>query len=163
VQVLQERHGVVRHRRSLLRPPGGRPFPTRTDPGLSPGASGRLNARVRRVGRVGPGRPPAVGADPRSRPRPPRSGSAYPLRHLESDAPALPNLKVYDVPEPGKRYVLGADPAEGNPTSDDSALSVHDADTGEQVAALAGKYDPAVFASTIRTVSGWYNDAPAMV
>jgi hypothetical protein len=32
------------------------------------------------------------------------------------------------LPEPGHKYVSGADPAEGNPTRDDSALCVLDAD-----------------------------------
>jgi hypothetical protein len=30
------------------------------------------------------------------------------------------------LPEPGHKYGIGADPAEGNPTSDDSALCVRD-------------------------------------
>jgi hypothetical protein len=37
-------------------------------------------------------------------------------------------------------------PAEGNPSWDDSALVVLDAGTGEEVASLAGKFQPAVLA-----------------
>ena len=33
----------------------------------------------------------------------------------------------------------GADPAEGNPTSDDSALTILERDSGEEVASLASK------------------------
>src|SRR5207249_2790712 len=45
-------------------------------------------------------------------------------------SPPIPGLVVYKPPEPGHRYVIGADPAQGNPTSDDSALEVLDLATG---------------------------------
>src|SRR5262249_31323418 len=48
--------------------------------------------------------------------------------------PAIPGLVVYAPPAPGRRYVVGADPAEGNPTSDPSALEVLDVDSGEEAA-----------------------------
>lgn len=79
------------------------------------------------------------------------------------DAPSLPNLDIYIAPQVGARYVLGADPAEGNPTSDDSAITVVDITTGEECASFAGKVEPAVFASYITQVSKFYNYAPAMV
>src|SRR5207302_534809 len=44
--------------------------------------------------------------------------------------PALAGLTIYAVPARGRVYVVGADPAEGNPTSDDSALAVLDAVSG---------------------------------
>jgi hypothetical protein len=78
-------------------------------------------------------------------------------------APALPGLTVYAPPVPGRRYVVGADPAEGNPTSDDSALEVLDADSGEEVASLAGRFEPATFAAQCDAVGRWYNGAPVMV
>lgn len=81
------------------------------------------------------------------------------LRH----APSLPDLNIYIAPQPGARYVLGADPAEGNPNSDDSACTVIDVENGEEVANLVGKYEPAIFASYIAQVSAFYNHAPAMV
>ncbi len=84
-----------------------------------------------------------------------------PLRAKGS--PSLPNLEVYVAPVPGKRYVLGADPAEGNPNSDDSAVVVVDVDTGEECATMAGKYEPAIFSSYISMISIYYNHAPAMV
>src|SRR5690606_17347792 len=43
-------------------------------------------------------------------------------------APAVPGLVVWRRPQDGHLYVIGADPAEGNPTSDDSAATVLDAD-----------------------------------
>ena len=57
----------------------------------------------------------------------------------------MPNLTIYKEPMPGRHYVIGADPAEGNPNSDDSAGNVLDADTWEEVAVFAGKWEPRVF------------------
>src|SRR5262249_58666355 len=86
-----------------------------------------------------------------------------PLQELPLGAPAIPNLEVYVLPQPDHRYVIGADPAEGNPTSDDSALTVLDKDSGEEVAALAGKLQPAVLAAHADALGLWYNGAPIMV
>jgi hypothetical protein len=58
---------------------------------------------------------------------------------------------------------VGADPAEGNPTSDPSALEVLDVDSGEEVASLAGRFEPATFAAHVDAVGRWYNGAPALV
>jgi hypothetical protein len=77
--------------------------------------------------------------------------------------PAIPGLAVYVLPVPGHRYVVGADPAEGNPTSDPSALEVLDVDSGEEVASLAGRFEPATFAAHIDAAGRWYNYAPVMV
>jgi hypothetical protein len=80
-----------------------------------------------------------------------------------STPPALPGLVLYAVPHVGRRYVIGADTAEGNPGSDDSALTVLDVDSGEEVASLAGRSEPATFAAQIDAVSRYFNRAPAMV
>jgi hypothetical protein len=77
--------------------------------------------------------------------------------------PAIPGLAVYALPAAGRRYVVGADPAEGNPTSDPSALEVVDVGTGEEVATLAGRYEPATFAAHVDAVGRWYHHAAAMV
>jgi hypothetical protein len=82
--------------------------------------------------------------------------------HKESGAPALPGLLVYALPVPGRDYVLGADPAEGNPTSDESACSVGDLLTGEEVAVLGGRFEPATFANYIHELATWYG-ASAMI
>lgn len=71
-------------------------------------------------------------------------------------APTEPGVKVFVPPEVGARYVIGADPAQGNPTSDDSALCVYNADTGEQVAAAANKWEPATFGAVIDKLGQWY-------
>ena len=76
----------------------------------------------------------------------------------------LPNgLLVYDLPVPGVEYVLGGDPAEGNPSSDDSAACVIEKISGRQVAKLAGKFEPRVFAGQIAKVCKFYNNAPALI
>lgn len=78
-------------------------------------------------------------------------------------SPSLPGLVIFKEPEEGKRYVIGADPAEGNPTSDDSSLHVVDVDKGEECAVMSGKSEPDVFASYLAQVSAYYNHAPALV
>ena len=77
--------------------------------------------------------------------------------------PALPGLRVYKLPEPGRSYVIGGDPAEGNPTSDESSLHVLDSITGEEVAGLGGKFQPDTFASYIDMIGKWYNHAAVLV
>ncbi len=77
--------------------------------------------------------------------------------------PLLPGLKVYMPPRPGKKYVIGADPAEGNPNSDDSAVQVVDAATGAQCAVLKGKFDVDVLAQYIEKLAWWYNKAHVLV
>lgn len=77
--------------------------------------------------------------------------------------PAIPGLEVYCPPVASGRYIIGGDPAEGNPNSDDSALTVLDFATGEECAVLAGKFEPSTFGSHIKELSAYYNSAPAMI
>jgi hypothetical protein len=77
--------------------------------------------------------------------------------------PAIPNLTIYAPPVPRRRYAIGADPAEGNPTSDESAATVLDADSCEEVASLAGIFQPDVFAAHLNTIGRWYNRASLLV
>jgi hypothetical protein len=86
-----------------------------------------------------------------------------PLAYLPAGAPSVPGLEVYATPRPGRSYVVGADPAEGNPTSDDSALTVLDRETGEEAAALAGKFQPSTFAAHIDALGRWFNGAAVLV
>jgi hypothetical protein len=86
-----------------------------------------------------------------------------PLAPLPAGAPAIPALEVYVLPQRGRSYVLGADPAEGNPTFDDSAVTVLDRASGEEVASLAGKFQPAVFAAHIDMIANWYGGAGVLV
>jgi hypothetical protein len=78
------------------------------------------------------------------------------------DAPAIPQMRVFVYPDPRRRYVIGADPAQGNPNSDDSALIVLDDLTGEEVCNCVGKFEPAVFGNMIDKIAKWYK-APVMV
>lgn len=75
----------------------------------------------------------------------------------------LSELEIYVKPRPGRSYVIGADPAEGNPSSDESSATVLDADTGEECSVLSGLFEPAVFGGHIKTLSEIYNGAPALV
>lgn len=77
--------------------------------------------------------------------------------------PAIAGLEIYALPQPDTEYVIGGDPAEGNPTSDDSALTVLNRITGEEVAALSGLYEPSTFAAHIHNIGMWYNKAGVMV
>jgi hypothetical protein len=70
---------------------------------------------------------------------------------------------VFALPQPGHKYVIGVDPAEGNPTSDESTLCVLDAGTGEQVAELAGRLEPSVLASYACQVAQWFHNAGVLV
>lgn len=75
----------------------------------------------------------------------------------------LPGLIMYAEPHWTRSYVVGADPAEGNPTSDDSSLHVLDAESGEEVAKMAAKIEPTTFAEHIASICRYYNDAPALI
>jgi hypothetical protein len=78
---------------------------------------------------------------------PPLTADQLVLEHFAAPAaPSLPFLTVFAKPQQGHQYVIGADPAEGNPTSDESAATVLDEATAEQVAVLAGRIEPDVFA-----------------
>lgn len=83
--------------------------------------------------------------------------------HQHPKPPAIPGLLVYKIALPGRKYLIGADPAEGNPTSDDSALVVLDQDTGEEVCSLAGRLEISTFSAYIDQISTYYNHAPALI
>lgn len=76
--------------------------------------------------------------------------------------PSIPNLEVFQIRQEGHRYVIGGDPAEGNPNSDPSALTVLDVDTGEEVAALAGRFEPTVLAGYADELGTYYYRAGIM-
>ncbi len=69
--------------------------------------------------------------------------------------PSLPHLAVWELPQPGRCYVIGADPAEGNPQSDESAACLLDAVTGDQVAVWSGRFEPATFAHGLAAIAAW--------
>ncbi len=77
-------------------------------------------------------------------------------------SPSLPGLTIWETPIPGHRYVIGADPAEGNPNSDESAGCVLDGVTWAQVAELTGKIEPSTFAVYLDELGRWYNSADVL-
>lgn len=82
---------------------------------------------------------------------------------LHGLGPAIMGLAIWQRPEPGRAYIIGADPAEGNPQSDESAACVLDTLTGTEVATLAGRFDPAVFGAYLSQVAAYYNGAGVLV
>lgn len=74
----------------------------------------------------------------------------------------LPGLRIFKpVYNLGEFFVSG-DPAEGNPTSDDSVGHVLDISNGEECAVLAGKFEPSVFAEYLAKLARYYNNAPIL-
>ena len=78
---------------------------------------------------------------------------------LPAGVPSIPGLRVYVLPEKGRTYKIGLDPAEGNPTSNDSAFVVVDEESGEECASYRGKVQPATIANYADRVGQFYNNA----
>jgi hypothetical protein len=76
---------------------------------------------------------------------------------------SLPFLQLYVVPQLSHQYVIGADPAEGSPESNDSVAHVVARDTLEEVCVLAGKIEPKVFAGYLHALSKTFGGAKLMV
>lgn len=79
-------------------------------------------------------------------------------------APAIPGLVLYRAPAPGEKCVIGADPAEGNPSSDDSAATVLSASAprADELGRLRGKFEPAVFGAHLDRIGQYFNRAGVM-
>lgn len=84
---------------------------------------------------------------------------------LPAGSPALgvAGLRVYKAPEKGKKYVVGVDPAQGNPNSDNSVSIVCEWETLEEVAVFSGKFEPSVLTAYTAELAGWYNAASVLV
>lgn len=78
-------------------------------------------------------------------------------------APSLPGLVIYQAFVTMQRYRIGVDPAEGNPTSDDSAITVLRENNGEEVAKLKGKFQPSTLAAAADKLGTYYGNAKLMV
>lgn len=72
-------------------------------------------------------------------------------------------LRVYKVPDPKKRYVIGADVSEGLPGGDMSAAQVLELPDLEQVAVYEDRLDPDDFADVLYHLGRIYGWAPLMV
>ena len=68
-------------------------------------------------------------------------------------------VEVWEKPQPGVRYIIGIDTAEGLASGDNSVACVGRADTGLQVAELVCREEPAVFAELVMRLGQYYNDA----
>jgi len=71
-------------------------------------------------------------------------------------------LQVWKMPQAGKHYVVGADPAEGIRDSgehDFCSADVVEVETWEQVAHLHGKWDTHEFGLILAALGRWYNEA----
>jgi hypothetical protein len=86
---------------------------------------------------------------------------AKPLEE-ESDFPDVPGLIVYKKPDPESRYVIGADPSEGLPTSDPASLTVMDIFTKEEAALFAAPVEPSILGGYINKLGHWYNRASVL-
>lgn len=71
-------------------------------------------------------------------------------------------LKVWNGPVRGKKYFIGADPAEGLIHGDFSTAQVID-ENGLQVAEYRAHVEPDLFAVYLRTLGLWYNKAMLIV
>jgi hypothetical protein len=78
-------------------------------------------------------------------------------------APTLPGLTVYQTPIPDRKYIVGVDTAEGNPTSDDSSIEIRDLETGHEAACLAGKIEPSTTGYYASEIAKYYYGAPIIV
>jgi len=68
-------------------------------------------------------------------------------------------LRVWQEPQPGRRYVCGADTAEGLPKGDYDAAVIADFQTGVEVAELHGHWEPETYAHHLATTCTTYNRA----
>ncbi|WP_447579922.1 phage terminase large subunit family protein [Acinetobacter baumannii] len=68
-------------------------------------------------------------------------------------------MEIWKHPQPGKRYVIGADTSEGKITGDYSAATVWEADSYEQVARWHGHIDPDLYADELVMLGKYYNTA----
>lgn len=66
---------------------------------------------------------------------------------------------IYCRPTTTSSFVIAADPAEGNPSSDPSAAIVLQADTWEEAAHLHGRFEPDIFAGYLVQAAQFYNNA----
>lgn len=86
---------------------------------------------------------------------------------FEADGNNRGALKLFKRPQPGKIYVVGADPSKGVDVADKgapadpdySAACVLDDDTGDQVAQLRERLTPDAFAEYVAALCKFYNNA----
>ena len=75
------------------------------------------------------------------------------------DFTAVAPLKIFDLPEPGKEYVIGADVAEGLKNGDFSVAEVVETTSMKTVARWRGHCDPDRFGEILGALGALYNHA----
>jgi hypothetical protein len=85
-------------------------------------------------------------------------------RRIEELAPPAESaqngcLQLWWPAQPGRKYVVGVDPAEGNAGGDYSCAQVLELATGMQCAELCGHFDPPALAQRVVELAGRYNGA----
>jgi len=78
------------------------------------------------------------------------------------DILGIPGLRIYKLPTWDGKYFISGDPAEGNPTSDPSAMTIMDS-KGEECAAYSYRAEPAVFAAYLDQIGHYFNNAKVMI
>jgi hypothetical protein len=83
------------------------------------------------------------------------------LREVADPAESAHNgcLQVWLPQMPGRRYLIGVDPAEGDTDGDYSCAQVLDRETALQCAELHGHFDPRELAARVASLATRYNDA----
>lgn len=72
-------------------------------------------------------------------------------------------LWIWYPPQPGRMYIIGADPAGGGTDGDYTSLQVIDRDSGLQCAELRGHIDPRTLAKQATVLAREYNEALLVV
>ncbi len=75
---------------------------------------------------------------------------------------SVPGFRCYELPRQERKYVIGADPAEGVERGDASCAVVLDED-GSEVGFLTGRIEPTVFAGYIAEIGKLYNNAGIII
>lgn len=85
---------------------------------------------------------------------------AYDAQNFAVDDEGVPRFRyrMWQKPEPDRKYGLGADPSEGLDNGDDSCLCIL-SDLGEQCFSFAGQIDPDEFGLMVNMAGTFYNNA----
>ena len=75
----------------------------------------------------------------------------------------LPGFTAYAHPLKRHQYLISADPAEGNPSSDPSAAIILDSESWQEVGLIHGLYEPDIFAGYLAQLGDYYKGAIILV
>jgi hypothetical protein len=81
---------------------------------------------------------------------------------FDLDAPQITGLRLYQLPQHGHRYGIGADASGGKTDGDPAVACIVDAETNEQVAVLEEKVEPDVFGGHVADLAEYYNGATVL-